>query len=190
MAGPGGGASPRGLVITVSGLHGTGTSTHARRLAKALGLRYVSAGTLFRRMAEERGVTLEEMSRLAEGDPEIDRLLDERTREQGVRGGAVIDGVLSGWMVEEADVKIFLTAPLETRVMRIAVRDGLTLEEAREATLLREGIEGERFRRFYGIDVSDLSIYDVVLNTQLFVPDGTARILKKVVEEYCSGGVT
>jgi len=177
-------------VITVSGLHGSGTSTHARRLAKALGLRYISVGTLFRWMTEERGVTLEEMSRLAEGDPKIDRLLDERTREEGVRGGVVIDGTLSGWMVEEAAIKIFLTAPLEARMMRIAARDGLTMEEAREATLLRERIEGERFKRSYGIDISDLSIYDVVLNTELFVPDGTARILKKVVEEYCSGGVT
>lgn len=190
MAGRGGGASPRGHVITVSGLHGSGTSTHAMRLAKALGLRYVSAGSLFRVMAEERGVTLEEMSKLADGDPEIDRLLDERTREEGVKGGVVIDGTLSGWMVEEAAIKIFLTSPLEARVMRIAARDSLSLEEAREATLRRERIEGERFRRSYGIDISDLSIYDVVLNTELFVPDGTARILKKVVEEYCSGGET
>ncbi|KON30692.1 hypothetical protein AC482_03305, partial [miscellaneous Crenarchaeota group-15 archaeon DG-45] len=84
----------------------------------------------------------------------------------------------------------FLTAPLEARVMRIAARDGLAVEEAREATRLREGIERERFMRLYGIDVSDLSIYDVVLNTELFDPDGTARILKRIVEEYRSGGAT
>ncbi|RLI08618.1 cytidylate kinase, partial [Candidatus Bathyarchaeota archaeon] len=93
--------SGRGLVITVSGLHGTGKSTHARRLAEALGLRYVSAGILFRHMAEERGITLEEMSRLAEGDPEIDRLVDERTKEEALRGDVVIDAALSGWMVED-----------------------------------------------------------------------------------------
>lgn len=180
--------SGRGLVITVSGLHGTGKSTHARRLAEALGLRYVSAGILFRRMAEERGITLEEMSRLAEGDPEIDRLVDERTKEEALRGDVVIDAALSGWMVEDADIKIFLTAPLDARVRRIAARDGVTVEKAREETLLREGIERERFKSYYGIDITDLSIYDVVLNTELFDPDGTARILKRVVEEYCSGG--
>ena len=188
MAVGGGKTSRRGVVITVSGLHGSGKSTHARRLAEALGLRYISAGEVFRQMAEERGMTLEEMSRLAEGDPEFDRLVDERTKEEAVRGGVVIDAALSGWMVEAADIKVFLTSPLEARIRRIAERDGLTLKEARRRTLLREEIERERFRRYYGMDVSDLSIYDVVLNTELFDADGTSRILKKVVEEYCSEG--
>ena len=44
----------RGLVITVSGFHGSGRTTHAKRLARAFGLRYVSSGTIFRQMAEER----------------------------------------------------------------------------------------------------------------------------------------
>jgi len=178
----------RGLVITVSGLHGTGKSTHARRLAEALGLRHVSAGMMFRRMAEERGVTLREMSRLAEEDPEIDRLVDERTKEEAMEGGVVVDAALSGWMAEDADIKVFLTAPLEERIRRIAARDGATFREAREATLLREEIERERFKRYYGIDIADLSIYDVVLNSELFDADGTARILKRVVEEYRHGG--
>lgn len=189
MVGPGYEASGRGVVITVSGLHGSGKSTHARRLAEALGLRYVSAGILFRRMAEERGATLEEMSRLAEGNPELDRLVDERTKEEAMNGDVVVDAALSGWMVEDADIKVFLTSPLDARIRRIAARDGLKIEEARKETLLREEIERERFKRLYGIDISDLSIYDVILNTELFDANGTAKILRKIVEEYRSGRV-
>ena len=175
------------MVITVSGLHGSGTSTQARRLAKALGLRYVSAGLLFRRIAEERGLTLEELSRLAEENPELDRMIDERTREEARRGGVVIDAALAGWMAGDADLKIFLTAPLEERVRRIARREGLSLEEAMRETLKREQSERERFKRYYGIDINDLSIYDVVLNTALFKPDATARILRGIVEELRRG---
>lgn len=177
----------RGLVIAVSGLHGSGRSTHAKRLSEALGLRYVSSGTIFREMAEERGLTLEEMSRLTEEEPDLDKLIDERAREESRRGGVVVDATLSGWMCEDPDLRIFLTAPLEARVRRIAKREGISLEEAREETLVRAESERERFMAFYGVDVSDLSVYDLVLNTELFEPNGTARILKRFVDEYCSG---
>jgi cytidylate kinase len=180
-------ATRRGVVIAVSGFHGSGRSTHAKRLAEALGLRYVSSGTIFRQMAEERGLTLEEMSRLTEENPEFDKLIDDRAREESGKGGVVVDATLSGWICEDPDLRIFLTAPLKARVRRIAEREGIGLEEAREETLVRAESERERFMAYYGVDVSDLSVYDLVLNTELFDPDGTARILKSFVEEYCSG---
>lgn len=183
----GGETAGRDPVIAVSGLHGSGKSVHAKRLAETFGLRRVSAGMLFRRMAEDRDLTLEEMSSLAKENPEIDRLVDDQTKIEASKGGVVIDATLSGWMVEDADIKIFLTAPFEVRVRRIANRDRASPEEAKKATRLREEVERDRFMRYYGIDISDLSIYDIVLNTELFTLDGTAGILKRVVEEYRFG---
>lgn len=176
------------LVIAVSGLHGSGKSTQARRLAAAFGLRYFSAGIMFREMAEERGVSLLEFTRMAEEDEEIDRLVDERTRHEAERRGVVLDGVLSGWMAGDlADLKFFLSTPDEARFRRIGLRDGLSLEEARRGTLERDRRERERFKSFYNIDIDNLTIYDLVLNTELFNPDATARILKQLVEEYLAG---
>ncbi|MFB0543374.1 MAG: (d)CMP kinase [Candidatus Bathyarchaeia archaeon] len=173
------------LVIAVSGLHGSGKSTQAKRLAETFGRRYFSAGIMFREMAEERGVSLLEFTRMAEEDEEIDKLVDERTRLEAEERGVVLDGVLSGWMAGDlADLKFFLLAPDEARFRRIGLRDGLSLEEARRSTVERDRRERERFKRLYNIDIDDLTIYDLVLNTELFDPDGTARILKKVVEEY------
>lgn len=177
----------RGLVIAVSGRHGSGRSTHAKRLAEAFGLRYVSSGTIFRQMSQERGITLEEMSKLTEKNPEIDNLIDEKAREESVKGGVVVDATLSGWMTYEPHIRIFLTTPLEARIRRIANREGIGLEEARAETLMRAESERQRFKDYYGVDIDDMTIYDVVLNTDLFDPDGTARILKRIVEEYCSG---
>ena len=84
------------------------------------------------------------------------------------------------------NIKLFLTTPFEARVRRIAEREGLSLEEARRETLVRSESERERFMRYYGIDINDLTVYDVVLNTDLYEPEGTSRILKRVVEEYCA----
>jgi cytidylate kinase len=186
MNDPSGQPPKRGLVITVSGFHGSGRSTHAKKLAETFGLRYVSSGTIFRQMAEERGISLEEMSNLTEKDPELDKLIDERAKGESEKGGVVIDATLSGWMARDPDIRIFLTTPFEARIRRIAKREGIPYEEAEMETKIREESERERFMKYYNVDTADLSIYDVILNTELYKPEGTARILKSVVEEYCT----
>jgi cytidylate kinase len=174
------------LVITVSGYHGSGRSTHATRLAETFGLRCVSSGTIFRQLAKERGMGLEEMSRLTEEDSEIDRKIDERAKDESKKPGVVIDATLAGWMAEDPDIRIFLLTSFEERIRRIANREDISYKEAEKETVAREESEKERFRTYYKVKLEDLSIYDVVLNTELFEIDATARILKSVVEEYCS----
>ena len=95
----------KAVVITVSGPHGTGKSTYARGLAEDLRLRYVCAGELFRELAKQRGMSLESFSRYAANNPEVDHLIDERTREEAKSGSVVIDAQLAAWMVkDEADI--------------------------------------------------------------------------------------
>ena len=46
----------------------------------------------------------------------------------------------------------------------------------------------DRFRRYYGYDITDLTIYDVVLNTAIAEAEGIANILKNIVEVYLDEG--
>ncbi|MBS3815253.1 MAG: nucleoside monophosphate kinase, partial [Hadesarchaea archaeon] len=92
-------------IITVSGLHGTGKSTAARKLAEEFDLRYVSAGEVFREMARERDMTLEEFSEFVEENPEVDEEIDQRTAREAEKDDVLIDGRLTGWMAEDADVR-------------------------------------------------------------------------------------
>ena len=170
----------------MAGPHGSGRSTQARLIAEAFDLRYISAGMVFRERAEGLGLSLEEMSRKAAEDRDFDNYLDARTKEESRRGGVVIDATLSGWMAENPDLRIYLSCPLEERVRRIAEREGRDVEEVDQETRFREENELRRFRKLYGVDLEDLSVYDLVVNTGLFEADGVARILKNVVDEYLS----
>lgn len=166
------------MIITVSGLHGTGKSTYASRLARELGLRHVSAGLLFRRLAEERHLSLEEFGQLALKDPAIDRQVDEETMKEAEKGDVVVDGQLAGWVLREvADLRVYLTAPEDVRMERIAKRDRVSLEEARNHTLQRENVQSERYRRHYGFKVEDRSIYHLVIDTNLLSQEDTGKVL-------------
>jgi cytidylate kinase len=103
-----------------------------------------------------------------------------------MKPGVVIDATLAGWMAEDPDIRIFLLTSFEERIRRIADREDISFEEAEKETVAREESEKERFKTYYDVNLEDLSIYDVVLNTELFEIDATARILKSVVVEYCS----
>jgi CMP/dCMP kinase len=164
--------------VTVSGPHGSGKSTYAARLASSLGLRHVSAGIMFRKLADERKVSLEKFQELAAADPSIDRMVDERTMMEAERGDVVVDGQLAGWVLKEiSDLRVLLTAPLVVRLERIATRDRISLEEARRQTLHREGLQAERYREHYGFSVDDWSIYHLVLDTSFGSIEDTAKIL-------------
>ncbi len=166
------------MIVTISGPHGTGKSTYAVLLAKDLRLRHVSAGMLFRRIAKERHLTLEEFGQTALADPSIDHLIDEETMKEAEEGEVVIDGQLAGWVLrEKADLRICLTAPDTVRLARIAERDRLNLEEAKRQTVQREKVQTDRYRIHYGVNVEDKSIYHLVLDTSILPQDDTGRIL-------------
>ena len=133
---------------------------------------------LFRGLAVERKTILEKFQELAATDPSIDRLVDEKTMTEAEKGDVVIDGQLAGWVLKEvSDLRILLTAPLVVRLERIATRDRISLEEARRQTLHREGVQADRYRKHYGFNVDDWTIYHLVLDTSFGSLEDTASIL-------------
>jgi cytidylate kinase len=173
------------LLIAISGDHGAGKSTVARELARRLGLGYLSAGEIFRRMAEEKGMNLEEFSEYVEKHPEVDREIDRRLAE--AEGEVVVEGRLAGWMVRGADLRVLLTAPLEVRVRRIAEREGRRVEEVGRETLARERSERKRFKELYGIDMDDLSVFDLVINTSRLEVEEEVEALERLARGKKNG---
>ena len=96
------------MVVTIGGPHGTGKSTYAKMIAKQFKLRYVSAGQLFRTLAKEKALSLEELSKEAASSPEIDRMIDERSATEAAKGDAVIEGQLAAWMAKESRADTYL----------------------------------------------------------------------------------
>ncbi|NHW44647.1 MAG: AAA family ATPase [Candidatus Verstraetearchaeota archaeon] len=180
-----------GLVIAISGKPGAGKTTYAKEVARLFNLRYVSSGSLFRQLAIERGVSLVELHKLAEKDFGIDRIVDGRAVEEAKKGDVVVEGHLAGWVLRDfSDLRIFFTAPLEVRAMRVAARDGVPYEEALRELELREESNKLRARLLYGFDLDDLSIFDVVFNTNRLSKEVITETLKTLISKFIESRTT
>ncbi len=155
------------MIITISGAPGTGTTTLARGLAASLGLRWVNSGDLFRRIASEKNISVKEMNRLAEKGPEIDYQIDDAQKALARDGSGIFEGRISGHLLP-ADLKVLLKADLRARAERIARRESKLPEDAMQETRAREESEARRYKKYYNIDINDLSVYDLVVDTGRF----------------------
>ncbi|HUT81116.1 MAG TPA: cytidylate kinase family protein [Candidatus Bathyarchaeia archaeon] len=176
------------VVITLSGPHGSGKSTYAKAIAKALNLRYVSSGQTFRRLAKESSCDLESFSKQCEKNKEIDKEIDQITINEAKEGNVILEGQLAAWMTKDfSDFNIFVTASLAARIKRIAARDGVSFEEAKKETKIRTKSEINRFKRLYKIDIENQDIYDLILSTdrlsKKFCTEILINICKEIIEK-------
>jgi cytidylate kinase len=173
------------LFITVSGPPGCGATTLTEGLASALDCGYVIGGDIFRDLAEERDLSLQQLIAKAEEDDGIDRALDRRLRRIAEQWGAankafVLESRLAGWLAgNRADLRIWLDAPEEVRIERLSDQ-----EEVGAVMRVREVSEAGRYESYYGIDVEDQSFYDLSINTARWDADTVLDVVLSAVEGY------
>lgn len=153
----------KGLTFTVSGLSGSGKTALAKAIAQEFDLKMVQAGDIFRELAKEKNISIEDMSTQTKEAEDIEA--DVRTLELAKKGGVVLVGRLAGWAAGgNADVKIWVHTDLDVRAKRVANRDHKTLEEAKKDLIERDSKDRERYKNVYNIDLQDTSIYDMLIN--------------------------
>ena len=170
------------MKIAISGKSGCGNTTVSALVSKTLGLRFINF--TFRSLAAERGMSLAEVLAKAAEDDSWDREVDRRqlalAREEG---GCVLGSRLAIWMLEEADLKVYLKAAPATRAMRIVNREGGTLEAVAAFTAERDRQDRERYRKIYTIDNDDYGFADLIIDTDALDPRGIADLIVRRAEE-------
>jgi len=158
------------IKIAVSGKSGCGNTTICKMAADSLDLRFINF--TFRSLAQERNLDLKTVLDLAANDDSWDREVDSRqvslARESG---GCVLGSRLAIWMLEEADIKVYLEASPQVRVRRIIKREGGAFDEVAAFTAERDRQDHGRYLRIYNIDNDDYSFADLIVNTDIFTPD-------------------
>ncbi|MBO4388044.1 MAG: AAA family ATPase [Spirochaetales bacterium] len=162
--------------IAISGKSGCGNTTVSGLVADRLG--YPMINFTFRNLSKEKGIDFWTFCEMANKDDNIDRELDSR-QVQMARSldNCVLGSRLAIWMLDDADLKVYLLADPQTRAGRIFKREGGTLEQIMEQTCRRDAADTERYGRIYGIDNNDTSVADLVIDTSARTPDEIADII-------------
>jgi predicted cytidylate kinase len=99
----------------------------------------------------------------------------------------VLEGRLAGYNLARQDMiafKVYLDADPKVRVTRILEREKGDLKTVMMEMLEREDCEAARYSQWYGIDVNDKSVYDLIVDTSDTPPDKVVDIIVKKLEGF------
>jgi cytidylate kinase len=150
--------------IAVSGKSGCGNTTVSRILAERLGVRLINY--TFHDMAKEKGISFEHLCFLAEEDTQYDRHLDRRQVELAMEGSCVLASRLAIWLLEQANLKVYLYATVDARSRRISEREGIPWERSLKDIEARDTRDHNRYLKLYGIDIDEYGFADLIVDTE------------------------
>lgn len=178
-------------IITINGFPGSGKSSTADLVSKTLGFQHFSSGDFMRKIALERGISLNELSTQAEKNSSIDFAIDNEVKKAGEMNRLVIDSRLAFHFIPNS-FKVYLSLPPEIAKQRI-LKDlkinklrqesetAQTEDEVYEKITKRLESEKKRYIELYNVDHTNQDNFDLVIDTNKNNLEEVANI---IVTEY------
>ncbi|MFC1663266.1 (d)CMP kinase [Patescibacteria group bacterium] len=178
------------MIITISGLPGSGKSTMATRLSRTLGWQQHYMGRLWREMARQKGMTLPELQALAETDQSIDTMVDEKVKKIAqTSDNIIIESRTAYHFVPDSFKMFFKVSPPEgaRRIYNDIQHSNQrnegnhidSVEAMVKSNEKRMATDRKRYKQYYGIDVFDEKNFDYIIDTTDLTVD---EVFKKAYE--------
>lgn len=170
------------MIITISGKAGSGKGTVSKLLAERLGYEHISIGGIKRDLAQSMNLTISEFNKLGdlpENKEKFDLKYEEYQKGLDVNSKIILDGRLSFYCQPKA-FKVFLDVSDEEAAKRIfgdMERSGDaydSLQAVLEATKKRNIDDAKRYQELYGVDITDMKNFDLVVDTTKITPQQAA----------------
>lgn len=196
------------MVITVGRQYGSGGREIGTMLAEKLGFAYYD-DLLLKEAAKESGLC-EELFRSFDERPKsflysvamdpysfsMNHVTPKGSIEQQIylatydtikklaeKGSCVLIGRCADYALKDRDdvINLFITAPLENRIARVARRNGISEDEARERIKKTDKSRASYYNYYSSKDWGDAKSYDLCIDSSLLGIEGTVELLEKLV---------
>ncbi|MGR9106118.1 MAG: cytidylate kinase family protein [Gammaproteobacteria bacterium] len=178
-------------IVTITGDLASGKSLIAKELARHLGAVYFSSGLIQREIAAKYGMSTLELNQYSESHPEIDREIDDSVRNLADRAEDLVVDSRMAWHFLPHSFKVFLATNIvraAERVLADTVRTNEPVYRDKHDAMLklkeRKHSENKRYLQLYRADCSDLSNFDLVVDTTYSVPDDTITTIRAGLEAW------
>ncbi len=186
------------ISVVISGWPAVGKTTIAENIAKDFDLKLWNGGDILKMMAYERGYssslnhdwwdTEEAIAFMKErnNDPNFDREVDNRLIGLVNGGNVVITSYTLPW-ISDATVNFWLQGSVDNRAKRLAMRDKISIPEAKRIVLRRDNENKLIYKRIYDFSFGEnLDVFDFALNTDLLSLDCLIDLSKRIVKNILS----
>lgn len=184
------------MIITISGVAGSGKSTVAQKLKQILHWKRIYVGGMRRDLARKKGITLEELNRYAQIHPETDVDVDKRAVAEALalekKGENVIVEGRTQFHFLPQSFKIYIKVDPAEAARRIwkdlQVKEKreqrneekyTSLQAMKKRILEREKEDALRYQKYYGFDHRDESQYDLVIDSTNISAD---KVVQKIIK--------
>ncbi len=167
-------------MITIAGKPCSGKSAISKHLVTEHGFERFSMGDMFRSIAKEYNMDVNELNQKCTDSTEratlefdVDKVIDDKVREIGskrIRDYVILES-RTGFLFIPESHKVYTTIMEYEQAKRLlgsgrdTEKTNITVEEAITNLNAREKMENDRFKELYHCDILDLTQYDYVLDT-------------------------
>lgn len=163
--------------IAISGHSGCGNTTATTNVGKNLNLKVMNY--TFRDLANGLSMSFDDLHKEAPSNFIYDYLTDLTCIRAALHKDIVLGTRLAAWLMD-ADLRIWLHAPLEARAARINCRESeknSSYEHVLYKTLKRDEQNRKRYLQLYGIDINDHSDFDITINTDMLTAEQVSSLI-------------